>query len=108
MSESLEDEKLALEELLAMLEKETGEKADDFFKISLANVAYSMSQMVRKRVFDEAEWKGVYVGPYLASFVGKPSSDALSTELRKRWMEIEKVSIDFVLTFPYFALLILF
>lgn len=74
-----------------MIQKETGEKPDDFFQVALASVAYSISQMVRKRAFDEAQWKGTYVGPYLQSFIGKPLADSISIELRKRWMEIERV-----------------
>ena len=91
LTEALVDEKAAFKELVSMIQKETGEKPDDFFQVALASVAYSISQMVRKRAFDEAQWKGTYVGPYLQSFIGKPLADSISIELRKRWMEIERV-----------------
>lgn len=92
LTEALVDEKAAFAELVSIAEKETGEKPDEFFQVAIAFVAYSISQMVRKRAFDESEWKGVYVGPYLANFIGKPAAEAISIELRKRWMDIERVS----------------
>lgn len=91
MTESLEDEKSALVELENLVEKESGEKPDEFFKIALASVAFSLSQLVRRRAFDEAEWKNVYVGPYLSGFIGAVAAEALSVELRTRWMAIDKV-----------------
>ncbi|KAK4702417.1 elongation factor 3, partial [Phenoliferia sp. Uapishka_3] len=90
MTESAEDEKAAFQELLILLEQETGEKPDAFFQVALQTVAFTLSQLVRKRSFDESEWNGVYIAPYLANFVGKEKADALSVELRKRWMAIEK------------------
>lgn len=102
MTESLEDEKAAFKELLSLLEKETGEKPDEFFQVALHTVAFAISQLVRKRSFDDADWKAVYVAPYLANFIGKPAADALAVELRKRWMAIENVRLVWLvpLTFP--------
>lgn len=91
MSESLADEKAALAELLVLMEKETTEKPDAFFQVALQTVAFSLSQLVRKRAFDDNEWKGVYVGPYLANFIGKASADKISLDLRAEWMAIDKV-----------------
>ncbi|KAL8281105.1 hypothetical protein RQP46_006463 [Phenoliferia psychrophenolica] len=89
MTESLEDEKNAFKELVSLAEKESGEKPDEFFQVALQTVAFLISQLVRKRSFDDADWKTVYVAPYLANFLGKPTAEALAVELRKRWMAIE-------------------
>ncbi|KAM0753090.1 hypothetical protein T439DRAFT_299360 [Meredithblackwellia eburnea MCA 4105] len=90
LTESLEDEKAAFKDLNALLEKETGTQPDAFFQIALQAIAFSVSQLVRKRSFNEPEWKNTYVAPYLANFISKEKSEALAIEVRKRWMEIEK------------------
>lgn len=91
MTESVEDEASAFKELLLLLEKETGEKPDEFFQVTLHTVAFAISQLVRKRSFDDAAWTAIYVAPYLANFVSKSSAEALAVELKKRWMAIEHV-----------------
>lgn len=91
MTESLADEKAALKELLVLCEKASGEKVDDFFKVALETVAFSLSQLVRRRAFDDADWKNVYVSPYLSPFIGQSAAEALTAELRKNWMAIDKV-----------------
>lgn len=95
MTESAEDEKVCFTELLGLMEKETGAKPDAFEQVGLHSVAFAISQLVRKRAFDEAEWKGVYVGPYLKPFAGLRAAEGLAVELRKRWMEIDKVCLFF-------------
>jgi elongation factor 3 len=90
MSESVEDAKTVYNDLVTLLEKQTGTKPDDFFQVSLRYVAFAVSHLVRRRAFDDKEWTQVYVGRYLDKFIPKPQAEALAIELKKRWMEIDK------------------
>lgn len=90
LTEAVADEKAANNEIKALVEKQTGEAPDSFFATAIASVAFSISQLVRKRAFGDTEWKDVYVAPYLANFMDKAAAEALAVELKKRWMEVDK------------------
>ncbi|ORY74783.1 P-loop containing nucleoside triphosphate hydrolase protein [Leucosporidium creatinivorum] len=90
LSEAAKDEKTVYAELQELVEKQTGEKTDDFFNKSIAYSAYAVSHLVRKRAFEDKEWKGVYVSPYLNKFIAESAADAISAELIKRWLDVDK------------------
>lgn len=91
LSEAAKDEKTIYAELQELAEKQTGEKTDDFFNQSIAYAAYAVSQLVRKRAFEDKEWKGVYVSPYLNKFIAESAADAITAELINRWLAVDKV-----------------
>ncbi|GAA5923873.1 hypothetical protein JCM1841_001420 [Sporobolomyces salmonicolor] len=90
LSYAVGDERTAFTELISRVEKHTGEKPDAFVEQAIKSSAFAVSHLVRKRAFGVKEWKDVYVGPYLAAFVGKENAEAISQEMLKRWMEVDK------------------
>ncbi|BGO99720.1 [NU+] prion formation protein 1 [Rhodotorula toruloides] len=89
-SEAAKDEQTALSQLVELAEKHTGERPDGFAQQSFRSAAFALAQLVRKRDLSEKLWRETYVAPYLAHFVGKDAALAISDELLKRWVAVDK------------------
>ncbi|BGP32163.1 [NU+] prion formation protein 1 [Rhodotorula toruloides] len=89
-SEAAKDEQTALSQLVELAEKHTGERPDAFAQQSFRSAAFALAQLVRKRDLSEKLWRETYVAPYLAHFVGKDAALAISDELLKRWVAVDK------------------
>lgn len=92
LSEAVNDAKVVEKELVELVKKHSeGAEVDDFFKKSIAYSAYAVSQLVRKRDFDDKQWKGTYVSNYLNKFIDPDQADQVALELKKIWMAVDKV-----------------
>ncbi|GEM07150.1 elongation factor 3 [Rhodotorula toruloides] len=89
-SEAAKDEQTALSQLVELAEKHTGERPDAFAQQSFRSAAFALAQLVRKRDLSDKLWRETYVAPYLAHFVGKDAALAISDELLKRWVAVDK------------------
>lgn len=80
----------AFQMIQSLYTKETGAAPSDFATTGLQWTAQNVSQLVQARAYGEEEWHNLYVGPYLAQLMPQVQAKAMSAELLKRWLEIDR------------------
>lgn len=85
-----EDIHQARDMLKSLYTKETGAAPTEFANTSLQWVSHTIGQLVQERDFNEQQWSGLYVGPYLARLMTERQAKAMDAEVLKRWLEIDE------------------